>query len=843
MFGWLVVHYFACLFVVFFARFGSFFCILLLLLLCFLVLALAFVVLVFVLLNEDENILNSTFSHLIYVPNHSFLSRFLFASLSSHCTARSNATLPRLMTRVCDNSYLDAMFQCIPSNQRCDYVDHCINGVDEHRCEKQYRKRRKFDLYGRWKIPFPTVFPPVLINFVDAGINISKLPGNGTSLISRPCPDTHFQCPGDQLCLPVYVRCNNVYDCPGHEDEAECWRYSVSGFYRCRASQTHLHPSQVCDGRFQCPQRDDELFCSLICPLNCTCYGSAFFCDSSFSMQDYVELRFAEGRGSGLKPTDFANNIMLIHLGLASCGLTHLSLPTLHNLRSLDVSDNHLQALKRGDLKTVEQLHALSLSGNPVSLQSLASLQPLLSLNVLDLSKLHLPVLNVSISATFPNVQSINLSHSGIERVSLTVFQTLSNLRVLDLSGCPVNHFPHDVFSRLQYLEVVYSDNYKLCCPAILPRGFNLKNCHAPSDEVSSCDALLRSNMYRIFLAFFAASSLLGNLLSFVYRVLSSSSSKSAFGVFVTHLCVSDFLMGVYLAIIGIADALYRGSYLWQDEQWKHSVVCQTAGVTSLLSCEVSAFIICLITLDRFLVLRFPFSQCHFSHRSALVVCGVVWCGGLMLAVVPLMPGLSHWQYYSQSGICIPLPITRKTFDGHKYSFSIMIVFNFVLFLIVALGQLIIYWSIRTNSMSASTAVANRKSKDLTIARRLFAVATSDFLCWFPVGLLGLLTSQGVAVPGEINVAMAIIVLPLNSVLNPFLYTLNVIQERRRKAKELRLQKRLMQQGRQQSGCETSGRVVVDKLKLSYTKQEVCLLLERWLHDNLLSKEQLNDLV
>ena len=258
------------------------------------------------------------------------------------------------------------------------------------------------------------------------------------------------------------------------------------------------------------------------------------------------------------------------------------------------------------------------------------------------------------------------------------------------------------------------------------------------------------------------------------------------------------------------------------------------------VKCQLSSF---LISLDRFLVLQFPFSQCHFSHRSAPVVCGVVWCGGLILAVVPLMSGLSHWQYYSQSGICIPLPITRKTFGGHKYSFSIMVTLNFVLFLLIALGQLIIYWSIRKNSMCASDAVANRKTKDLTIARRLLTVATSDFLCWFPVGLLGLLASRGVAIPGEVNVAMAIIVLPLNSALNPFLYTLNLIQERRRKAKELHLQKRLMQQGRQQSGCETSGRVVVDKLKLSYTKQEVCFLLERRLQNNLLSKEHLNGLL
>ena len=727
------------------------------------------------------------------------------------------------------------MFQCIPSGQSCDDVEQCINGMDEHKCPRFIGQTIRAG-GGDYR---EVSFPPILINFAVARVNISDLPVNGTSPTNDQCPDSHFQCPGDLLCLPVYVRCNDVYDCPHHEDEAECEGLSAHGFYRCRASVIHLHPSHMCDGLVQCPQRDDELFCNWTCPLNCTCYNRALFCSGSFPVHQYDELRFLEGRGSNLKPSDFASSAMLIHLGLASCGLTQLSLPTLHNLRSLDVSDNHLHALNREDLRAMNDLTVLLLSGNPLSLQSLDSFQPLLSLTVLDLSHLQLPVVNINISATFPNVQSINLSHSGVQSVSPTVFRELDDLRILDLRGCPFQQFPYNVFSRLLQMQEVYSDNYKLCCSATLPRGFNLKNCHAPSDEVSSCDALLRSNVYRVLLAFFAASSLLGNLLSCVYRILFSKSTKSGFCVFVTHLCVSDFLMGVYLAIIGIADSLYRGSYLWKDDHWKHSVLCKMAGVLSLTSSEVSAFIIFLITLDRFLVLQFPFSQHHFSHRSALVVCGMVWCAGLILAVVPLMPGLSHWQYYSQSGICIPLPITRKTFGGHKYSIGIMIILNFVLFLLIAVGQLIIYWSIRTNSMCSADAVANRKSKDLTIARRLLTVVTSDFLCWFPVGLLGLLASQGVAIPGEINVAMAIIALPLNSTLNPFLYTLNLIQERRRKAKELRLQKRLMHQGHHQADRASTVKVEVDKLKLSYTKQEICLLLERWVYDNQLSKEQL----
>ena len=725
------------------------------------------------------------------------------------------------------------MVQCIPSHQRCDNVENCINRVDEQLCPRMKGEK--------WIAFSPTSYitiPPILVDFNESGIHIS----NFTTAGSKSCPFTHFKCPGDLICLPVYMRCNHVYDCPGHEDEAECGRYSVPGFYRCRASLIHLHLSHMCDRLFQCPQMDDELFCNWTCPLNCTCYGSAFFCTSSFSVQQYIELRFVEGRGSGLKPVDFVSNTMLVYLGLASCGVTQLILPRLHNLRCLDLSDNYLHAVNGKDLLVLEELKALSLSGNPLNLQSLSPHRPVYSLTVLDLSKLHIPLFNVDISATFPNVQRFNLSNTGT-KVSPYAFQKLRNLHVLDIRGCHLNQFHRNVFSGLQQLEVVYSDNYKLCCSASLPRDFNVKNCHAPSDMVSSCHALLRTNTYRVLLALFSASSLLGNLLSFAYHVQRRDSGSCGFLIFVVHLCVSDFLMGVYLAIIGVADGVYRGLYLWKDEDWRHSALCQAAGVLSFLSREVSAFMIFLITLDRFLVLQFPFSQCHFSHRSASVVCGIVWCGGLMLAMIPLMPSLSHWQYYSQSGICIPLPVPRTNFASHMYTFGIMNIFYSILMSLVALAQLIIYYHIRANTLCEYNASTYSRSKDLTIARRLLTVAMSDFLCWFSIGLLGLLDSLGVAVPNEVKVAMAIIVLPLNSVLNPFLYTVNLIQERGRKAKELRLQKRLMVQGRQQAGREFSAAGVTDILKLTYTKEEVCFLLERWLQDRLVSKEQLHELL
>nr|KAG5700988.1 hypothetical protein BaRGS_022699 [Batillaria attramentaria] len=105
----------------------------------------------------------------------------------------------------------------------------------------------------------------------------------------------------------------------------------------------------------------------------------------------------------------------------------------------------------------------------------------------------------------------------------------------------------------------------------------------------------------------------------------------------------------------------------------------------------------------------------------------------------------SEWQFYSQTGICIPLPVSEADFAGHSYSFSVMVVLNFVLFLFIALGQVSIFLSVRSTRSPLRT--TSQKSKDLTIARRLITVAVSDFLCWFPIGVLGIRASSGAPIP------------------------------------------------------------------------------------------------
>ena len=657
----------------------------------------------------------------------------------------------------------------------CDQVVDCLDGTEEQGCDNHFQK---------FVVRFFRQQPPVIIHMDGRGSF------TGVAMTADdPCPETHFRCHGQQVyCMPVYLRCNQVKDCPNGEDELQCDVAVCPGYYRCRGSTVCLHPSHVCDGWPQCPQRDDELLCNVTCPAVCQCQGLAFVCRRSFPAADYPELRYLDAAGSSIIPENVSDNWYLIYLSFASTGLDSWPVLNLRNVQSLDLSLNNISLVSLETFCSLSNLRFLTLKGNPVYelVRGNSDVQHT-SLLEIDLSFTRIWKFDSKVFINFQSITDMNLSYGSLHLVSDTGFLHLPRLKRLDISGCTLEEFPRNLFTGLTDLQFVKAENYKVCCKDTLPKTFNVKFCTAPLDEISSCDDLLRSNFYRSFLWLAGISSLLGNAGCFLFRLVSQKSRllKSGYNTFVTNLSLSDILMGEYLVIIGAADELYRGRYLWHEQDWKGNAMCTLAGFISLLSNEVSAFMICLITVDRFLVLHFPFSEFRFKGRSAIIASGLAWLSGLLLAAVPLFSVFSHWRFYGHTGICIPLPVTKRTFEGKGYSFGVMIVFNFILFVSIALGQASIYWTIKTNSVGAVS--STNTSRDLTVARRLITVVVSDFLCWFPIGVLGLMANSGTPVPGEVNVAMAIFVLPLNSALNPFLYTFNMLMEKRRKAREARL--------------------------------------------------------
>ncbi|XP_070206523.1 G-protein coupled receptor GRL101-like [Littorina saxatilis] len=678
-----------------------------------------------------------------------------------------------------DSSYICRNFQAVPVKKRCDGMIDCLDGSDEEFCVSC---EMKVMCPGSGCLPYkyiyfvrtcPLIYPIALVTEHGTNLRTVELDGYGMSSLKpsdTECGEGFYQCL-DGFCIPTFLLNNGEQDCPNGEDEGiPVNSVTCPGYYRCQEVGTCVHKNYTCDGIHHCPYKDDELFCDLTCPHDggCVCEGQAYTCSKMIDPLQHLHLRYLDlSSASNVSLENLHFLEYLVFLNLSFCRLVNVTLGDMPQLQTLDLSSNLLTHLSSLNLTKLPGLIFLDVSHNPLAK---------------TLGKAFGAMINVGELLNLKSLIFVNVSLQAIEN---RAFSSLSKLKYLDVRTNPLHGYKKESLYGLVALEQMFTDETKLCCSYF---HSTVSQCHAPVDELSSCSDLLAQGVFKAFLWTLSGLAIVGNVGVLVYRaVVKTQTVVSASDILVKSLCASDLLMGVYLMMIGVADAQLSGRYVAEENEWKGSVMCTVAGFLSLVSTEVSALMVCLITLERVLVLCFPFrAQLHFSPRVALLLCLGTWITGVMLASVPLLASL---EFYGQTSICIPLPITRQQFSGQQYAFGIFIVFNFVVFLFIGAGQLLIYRAV--NKASASSG-AQRRSQEMKVARRLFLIILTDFCCWFPIGVMGLLAARGVRIPAVINVWAAIFVLPLNSALNPFLYTLNGLLERVKKQRKQKRMKKML---------------------------------------------------
>ncbi|KAJ8308123.1 hypothetical protein KUTeg_012997 [Tegillarca granosa] len=78
-----------------------------------------------------------------------------------------------------------------------------------------------------------------------------------------------------------------------------------------------------------------------------------------------------------------------------------------------------------------------------------------------------------------------------------------------------------------------------------------------------------------------------------------------------------------------------------------------------------------------------------------------------------------------------------------------------------------------------SLARNSQLSVEISVARTLAAVVMTDFFCWFPVGAMGIMSLFSVNIPSGVYAWVIVFVLPINSALNPILYTFTKMKKKR----------------------------------------------------------------
>uniref|UniRef100_A0A7M4EXZ4 Relaxin family peptide receptor 2 n=1 Tax=Crocodylus porosus TaxID=8502 RepID=A0A7M4EXZ4_CROPO len=618
------------------------------------------------------------------------------------------------------------------------------------------------------------------------------------------CPKGYFPCGNLTTCLPRSFHCDGINDCGNSADEENCGDNSgwANIFDMVHGKPNYLDLSEECC-LHQYPESCDCIETELECvdvnlksvPLvssNVTLLSLKH--NQIHALPDEVFSRYTEVKKiihilipvlcsffhrylshnciTSLKPGIFRDLHKLTWLILDDNPIVKISQQLFTGLKSLfflSMINNSLVALPRKICTQMPLINWMDFEGNHIKALTNATFLELVLVfffSLRDLSKNIITELPHYIFKDLKYLQKLNLSFNPLSHLYEDQFESLQQLQSLDLETIEIPNINARMFQPLRNLSHIYFKKFRYCSYAL-----HVRICTPLTDGISSFEDLLANNVLRVFVWVIACITCFGNLFVIGMRSFIRAENKTH-AMSIKILCCADCLMGVYLFFIGIFDVKYRGEYKKYAVLWMESLPCHIMGFLAMLSTEVSVLLLTYLTLEKYLVIVFPFSNIRPGKHQTVIILVSIWIIGFVIAIIPFGDEDFFGNYYGKNGVCFPLYSDQtEEIGGKGYSFGIFLGVNLLAFIIIVFSYVGMFYSIKKTALQTSE-VRSHIHRDVAVANRFFFIVFTDAICWIPVFIIKILSLFQVEILDTVTSWIVIFILPINSALNPILYTL-----------------------------------------------------------------------
>ncbi|XP_033639058.1 G-protein coupled receptor GRL101-like, partial [Asterias rubens] len=484
----------------------------------------------------------------------------------------------------------------------------------------------------------------------------------------------------------------------------------------------------------------------------------------------------------------------------------------LDRLLFLRLGRNQITSLKANTFRHLSSLISLDLGSNQISSVEPGAFEGLTNLLVLHFQDNQLKVIEANTFSGLQLVNHLDIGGSPWTEVKPGAFNGLESLEILNMRRRPnqVQEFQvkKNEIEHLQHLMSLIVDDPKMCCLLDYKTNGIIELCF-PSNKLDeeipylSCNRIMHNSVLRVFIWCLGISALIGNAGIIMWRLNMKDSGKRSQSVLILNLAVSDLIMGLYMVIVAGADVHYQDDYFLHAPEWKSGHLCKFAGFLSMLSSEASVFFITMISIDRFLCVVFPFGKKWLRLESARMASVILWAISLIISVPPLflqdMRNDKNETFYGLYDVCVGLPlvvkpkvvshnntllgvplnrtITQQAEPSWIFSATVYLGINFACCLVV-MGCYIAIAFVVIIKLPAKKLHKRKdrehRRREMTMATRMLLIVGTDFCCWMPVIIMGILSQSGaVDIPDETYAWVVVFVIPINSAINPYLYTVS----------------------------------------------------------------------
>ena len=301
--------------------------------------------------------------------------------------------------------------------------------------------------------------------------------------------------------------------------------------------------------------------------------------------------------------------------------------------------------------------------------------------------------------------------------------------------------------------------------------------------------------------------------------------------VIILNISIADFIMGVYLITIAAFSQAFSGIYGSVDGEWRSSLICSIIGSLSVISSEASCFFMVVLTAFRLTNVFNPIALHTSSILPWKLSIVATWLLSLCLSIIPIagvapsyfvhsilfssrfhqngsievaqlkqfmcryailsntavkeygndlesiemflqnnlpesLP-VKMFGYYGETSVCMPRFYVASGEPSWEYTLSLITV-NLFCFIFVAIGYLEIY---RLAKKSSAKVRSNKSEQQAAIMqKRIARIIATDFCCWIPICVMAYVR-LGVDFSNIVYQISAVFLLPINSLLNPLLFS------------------------------------------------------------------------
>ena len=362
----------------------------------------------------------------------------------------------------------------------------------------------------------------------------------------------------DSYCIPWSYVCDGKWDCPGGDDELYnpvCTKARMCRhMYKCRKILLCVHLGNVCNGNVDCQFGDDENLChihQIKCPFGCNCMLLAIDCrltsDLIFDTLPFpfLSVYISTSQISSLKK--YPNKLyyaILVKLP-RNCLKEICQILPFRGFLLFDLGYNCLKRIFKYCFASLWLLQSLSINDNQITF--------------IETKSFH----NIS------QLKFLNLSNNSLHILPDAFFITSHLFKLFYILNVSLTYTSSDTFRKIT-VDVIITNDYNLCC--ILSKE-SVCSVHKP--WYLSCSDILPKDNMKIFYKSVSSTVILLNAISISILILFVKQKAFLFTFISVNL--TDILCGFYLGCIWLADEIYKDGFMVKDELWRSGPICFVA--------------------------------------------------------------------------------------------------------------------------------------------------------------------------------------------------------------------------------------------------------------------------